>query len=156
MNAEHAPDAHSGPSDGAGYETRDASVPALLKFGGGLIVSLVVVQFVMLGIYRVFVAERPEAIKPPTTTNLYQQLRDLHHDEDTKLKNYGWVDRKAGVVRIPIDRAIELLAVRGVGFGKGPKSELEMNSHAGSVVPAAEMAKEKDPTTPPDRTGPKP
>ena len=60
MNAEHAPDAHSGPSDraGSGYETRDASVPALLKFGGGLIVSLVVVQFVMLGFYRVFVAER--------------------------------------------------------------------------------------------------
>ena len=29
------------------------------------------------------------------------------------LDNYGWVDKSAGVVRIPIDRAIDLLAVRG-------------------------------------------
>ena len=155
MNAEHAPNAHPDPGDGTGYETRDASVSALLKFGFGLIVFMVVVQFVMLRIYRVFVAERPEAIKPPTTTNLYQQLRDLHHDEETKLESYGWVDRKAGIVRIPIQRAIELVAEKGVGFGKGPKSELEMNSHAGTIVPAADMAKDKAPT-PPDRTGSKP
>lgn len=155
MSAEQAPNAQPGPGDGTGYETRDASVSGLLKFGVGLILFMVVVQFVMLGIYRVFVAERPEAIKPPTTTNLYQQLRDLHHDEDMKLESYAWVDRKAGIVRIPISRAIELVAEKGVRFGKGPKSELEMNSHAGSIVPAADMGKDKAPT-PPDRTVPKP
>jgi hypothetical protein len=155
MNVEHGPNAHPDPGDGTGYETRDASVPALLKFGVGLIVFMVVVQFAMLRVYRLFVAERPEAIKPPTTTNLYQQLRDLHHDEETKLESYGWVDRKAGIVRIPIKRAIELVAEKGVGFGKGPKSELEMNSHAGTIVPAAE--KETDTTpTPPNRTESKP
>jgi hypothetical protein len=153
MTAEHAPNAHPDPGDGTGYETRDASVSALLKFGVGLILFMVVVQFMMLGIYRVFVAERPEATKPPTTTNLYQQLRDLHHDEETNLESYGWVDRKAGIVRIPIERAIELVAEKGVGFGKGPKSELEMNSHAGTMVPAAEVDKAP---TPPHRTESKP
>jgi hypothetical protein len=31
-----------------------------------------------------------------------------------ELNNYGWVDRKAGVVRLPIERAMELLVQRGV------------------------------------------
>ncbi len=30
------------------------------------------------------------------------------------LKSYGWIDRDKGVVRIPIDRAIEILAERGL------------------------------------------
>jgi hypothetical protein len=32
--------------------------------------------------------------------------------QDGKLTSYGWVDRNAGVVHIPIDRAIELMAER--------------------------------------------
>ncbi|MEW6272683.1 MAG: hypothetical protein AB1689_25670 [Thermodesulfobacteriota bacterium] len=32
--------------------------------------------------------------------------------EERLLSTYGWVDRKAGVVRIPIERAIDLLAQR--------------------------------------------
>jgi hypothetical protein len=34
--------------------------------------------------------------------------------EDTLLNSYGWVDAKTGLVRIPIDRAIEVLAERGL------------------------------------------
>ncbi len=33
--------------------------------------------------------------------------------EEELLENYGWVDREAGIVRIPIDQAIELLAEDG-------------------------------------------
>ena len=35
-------------------------------------------------------------------------------EEDWILQNYGWVDEKAGMVRIPIDRAMDLLAERGL------------------------------------------
>jgi hypothetical protein len=34
--------------------------------------------------------------------------------EDKILNGYGWVDREHGVARIPIDRAIDLLAQRGL------------------------------------------
>jgi hypothetical protein len=34
--------------------------------------------------------------------------------EDALLNSYGWVDAKSGLVRIPIDRAIEVLAERGL------------------------------------------
>ena len=60
------------------------------------------------------------------------------------------------MVRIPIDRAIELVAEKGVPFGKGPKTEVEMNSHAGTPVPAADDGDGQDATTPPDEDGTKP
>lgn len=40
-------------------------------------------------------------------------LRQLHAQEDHTLSTYGWTDKKAGVVRIPIDRAMELQLERG-------------------------------------------
>jgi hypothetical protein len=155
----HAPDegAHArhghGHVPGPGHETRDANVNALLSFGVGLIIALVVVHFLVYGFYYLFLSERPKKVPVQPTTNLYQQLRDLHSHEEATLERYGWVDRKAGVVRIPIERAIELVAEKGIPFGKGPKSELEMISHAGTpvAVPSADKG-----TTSPGSTGPKP
>jgi hypothetical protein len=37
-------------------------------------------------------------------------LRALRAEEDALLHGYAWVDRKAGAVRIPIERAMALLA----------------------------------------------
>ena len=158
MNSEHAPPAqtHSGPGPEPGYETRDASAIPLLTFGVGLIVALVVVELLMLGFYRLFMSERPKPIQERAETNIYEQLRDLRRDEDATLSSYGWVDRKAGVVRIPIDRAIDLVAEKGIPFGKGPKTEIEMNSHSATPVPLPVPGAEKDATNPPERTGPKP
>lgn len=42
-----------------------------------------------------------------------EDMAILRAREEELLENYGWVDREAGVVRIPIDQAIELLAEDG-------------------------------------------
>ena len=156
MNSEHAPHAQTHTVPAPGYETKDASAVGLITFGIGLIVSLIVVQLLMFWFYHLFLAERPRRIPERVDSNIYQQLRDLHVEEKEALTRYGWVDRKAGVVRIPIDRAIDLVAENGVRFGKGPKTELEMNSHAGTPVPLPVPPGEKDARTPPEHTGPKP
>jgi hypothetical protein len=152
MNGENAARAQTQP----GYETRDAAAGELLGFGVGLIIAIAVIQLLMLGFYGLFLSERPKPLPEPAESNIYQQLRDLHRDEDLALSRYEWVDRKAGVVRIPIDRAIELVAEKGVRFGKGPKTEREMNSHAGTPVPAPATGPGKDSASPPEGTGPKP
>jgi hypothetical protein len=41
-------------------------------------------------------------------------LETLRAEEQTKLHTYHWVDKNSGVVGIPIDRAIELVAERGL------------------------------------------
>ncbi len=43
-----------------------------------------------------------------------QDVADLHTREDLLLENYTWVDRSQGKVRIPIERAMELIAERGL------------------------------------------
>jgi len=43
-----------------------------------------------------------------------QEIADLHAKEDLLLNNYSWADQSQGKVRIPIDKAIELLAQRGL------------------------------------------
>jgi len=43
-----------------------------------------------------------------------QDVADLHAREDLLLSNYTWVDESKGTVRIPIERAMELIAQRGL------------------------------------------
>jgi hypothetical protein len=43
-----------------------------------------------------------------------QDLADLHAREDLLLAHYSWVDPAQGKVRIPIERAMELVAQRGL------------------------------------------
>jgi len=42
------------------------------------------------------------------------QLDKIRLHEEQTLSTYDWVDQKAGTVRIPIDRAMDLLAQRGL------------------------------------------
>jgi hypothetical protein len=49
-------------------------------------------------------------------------LEHLRQHEDNLLNNYGWVDPKAGVVRVPIDRAMDLVLQKGLPVrGKQPE-----------------------------------
>jgi hypothetical protein len=41
------------------------------------------------------------------------EVKELHAKEDSLLSTYGWTNKMAGVVRIPIDRAIDLELQRG-------------------------------------------
>jgi len=41
-------------------------------------------------------------------------LKAIRAEEDKLLNGYAWVDQPKGVVRIPVDRAIEVLAKRGL------------------------------------------
>jgi len=43
-----------------------------------------------------------------------QDVADLHAREDVLLNNYSWVDPAHSKVRIPIERAMELIAQRGL------------------------------------------
>jgi hypothetical protein len=48
------------------------------------------------------------------TDDGYQEIADLHAREDLLLENYTWADQSKGKVRIPIERAMELIAQQGL------------------------------------------
>ena len=52
--------------------------------------------------------------EPRLQTNPRQDLSDLRAREDQLLNSYGWVDKNTGVVRIPIERAMQLIVERGL------------------------------------------
>jgi hypothetical protein len=55
-------------------------------------------------------SSEPTVIGPSEPNN----LRSFREREDAALAGYGWVDKNAGTVRIPIERAKELLLERGL------------------------------------------
>ena len=52
--------------------------------------------------------------EPRLQTNPREDLRTLRAKEDELLGSYGWVDKNAGVVRIPIEDAMKLTVERGL------------------------------------------
>ena len=62
--------------------------------------------------------ERREPALPPAPRLEIRGLRrwtDFQTAERERLGSYGWMDRSTGAVHIPIERAIDLIAERGVG-----------------------------------------
>ena len=45
---------------------------------------------------------------------LLNELRQMRAAEEAVLNSYGWVDKDSGRVRIPIERAMEILAKKGL------------------------------------------
>lgn len=43
-----------------------------------------------------------------------QDLQEFQAAEEAQLNSYGWIDHEAGLVRIPIQRAMQLLVERGL------------------------------------------
>ena len=52
--------------------------------------------------------------QPRLETNEPREINDFRVQEERTLHSYGWVDQQAGVVRIPIAHAMELVTQRGL------------------------------------------
>src|SRR2546426_11208283 len=58
-------------------------------------------------------APRPPP-EPRLQSSPVRDMEELRAREDSVLTSYGWVDRQAGIGRIPIDRAVELVLEKGL------------------------------------------
>ncbi len=107
------------------HETTDIDIWPVIKTGIWLAAVCVVSLALMWGVYRYFQNENPStAAKPTIPAEVFPQprleerpveeLKAVVDSEVEHLTSYGWVDQPKGVVRIPIDRAIEILAQRGL------------------------------------------
>lgn len=65
-----------------------------------------------------------------------QDLADLHDRENLLLENYSWVDRSRGTVRIPIERAMQIIAQKGLPVAP---EEQEQAAMVGDSRPTVQM-----------------
>ena len=119
---------------GLGHEHSDISARPIVLAGIGLALALVVVAGVSLGLYDLFAARAARLSPPPNPlaaaegqrlppeprlqVHPVKDLRELREAESNLLDHYGWIDKNAGIVRIPVARAIDLLAARAHGASK--------------------------------------
>jgi len=112
------------------HETSDVNIRAILGFGGVLAVSAAIIHVVIWILFGYFDAREAKGAAPdyplataersrlPPEPRLQvtprEDLRDLRAGEDQLLESYGWVDRNAGIVRIPIADAMKLTVQRGL------------------------------------------
>ena len=115
-----------------GHETTDVNVWAVGKFAIGLVIVCVVSIALLFGLLKFFqsreetsVANAVDPVKlfpePQLQKTPIMDLKAIHAEEDKLLNGYAWVDPKQGIVRIPVDRAIEVLAKRGLPTREVPK-----------------------------------
>ena len=108
-----------------GYEHQDIGVRPIILVAAALIGVTVLVQvalfFQLDWLWRARQQEWPPPVPvagalptappaPRLQTAPSHDLQTLRSAEDAQLHGYGWVDRNGGVVHIPIERAIELMA----------------------------------------------
>jgi hypothetical protein len=65
-----------------------------------------------------------------------QDVADLHARENLLLENYSWVDQSRGKVRIPIERAMEIVAQRGLPVAPAVQTQPLMSGETKPVVTA--------------------
>lgn len=115
---------------GTGHEETDVNEWAVGKFAVALALVVVAVLLLLFGLFRYLlsreggppVGRSQVAASEPTKAFPQPQLQQsealdlkaMRAAEDQVLNSYAWIDPEKGVVRIPINRAMDLLAQRGL------------------------------------------
>jgi hypothetical protein len=68
------------------------------------------------------------------TDDGHQDVADLHARENLLLDHYTWIDRSKGTVRIPIERAMEIIAQQGLPVAPASKTAPLMAGDSRPVV----------------------
>jgi hypothetical protein len=130
------------------HESADVDARAVGKFGIALALLCIASLAFVFGLFRYFYGSEPSAhtagAKLPPQPQLERtpvlDLQRMRQSEDEVLNSYGWVDGRNGIVRIPIDRAIDLLAQRGL---PGRRTTEPQSAAAGVTVPTESGLGEK-------------
>ena len=118
------------------WERKDVNIFSVTSFGIGLAISCIVVAFAMWALFD-FLAARETAknqANPPAMMSERQklppeprlqatpklELKELRESEDAILNNYAMLDPNKGIVRIPIDVAIDMVAKKGLPTSATP------------------------------------
>ena len=81
--------------------------------------------------------------KPRLQRDDVQEMREQLYGEEGKLQSYGWVDKGSGEARIPIDRAMELVAARRLPVRGAAVATPSESSELVAAVKAAPAKKKK-------------
>ena len=161
MAEHHSSGHHASPDDeyaftpeGASYEHTDAAIAPVAKFLFWLFIAAIITHFGLAGVYKLMIdqgvsAEASERRYPlaaneeprlPPVPRLQQfphnELNTFTNEERARLETYGWENKAAGTVHIPIEEAMRLTVERGLPVQAGDPAR----SSALGMMPADSSA----------------
>jgi hypothetical protein len=97
-------------------------------------VTAILLVLVAIGIQYYYETLREHEVQQRVLIPENIQLRDLRAKEDQELHTYGYTDKTAGKVRIPIERAMQMVAL------EAKENRVKWPTNAYPVKTAAELA----------------
>ena len=112
------------------HEHTDADAHSITQFGIAITFLIIVSQLVLWWVFSSF-SQREQRLSPPVPALIRSQapkvppeprlqanpqsdMRMMLQEEDEVLNHYGWVDPDRGIVRLPIARALDIVALTGL------------------------------------------
>lgn len=129
-HAHHDPEAeYAETPPGAGHEHTDAHAWIIVKFLGWLFVSAIVIHIGLGFMYELLIdramevgeqryplaADQEQRLPPAPRLQQFPQndIYQFRLSEQELLNGYGWMNREAGVVHVPVAEAMRLMVSRG-------------------------------------------
>jgi hypothetical protein len=162
---------HDERNEGTGFEKRDLSAKPIFGFLISLVLIGIVIYYGIWGIFwaldaynrqhqpatspLVKVQPNTRTVEPGSVeqtfpeprleTNERTEINDFRLGEEQQLDSYGWVDQSAGIVHIPITRAMQLIAERGLPtrpqVGTVPASPVNLARAAAAAADTSNLPK---------------
>lgn len=162
-------------NNGVEFEREDLGARSVFEFLIGVAVMITLASLVVWGMYGYLdkYARRHQPVQNPLVQkaasdtrvaapgdiekfpqprlekNERLEITDFRLQEERSLNSYGWLDEKAGVVHIPIERAMRLIVERGLPVS--PKSGTVPSSPVNTTRKAAEHSDTSGQAHPPAR-----
>jgi hypothetical protein len=139
MTTPHAPDS-------GGYEKSDLRTRPIVWFAVILTIAIILSFLAAYGLYRGFSWLEADRFQTPASPRAAQsgppeprlqvaapqELATLRAAEEAILTGYGWTDREAGLARVPIARAMQLVLERGLPVPPQPAATARAPKKAGA------------------------
>jgi hypothetical protein len=110
------------------YEEKSLPAKMIVIWVGGLLAGLLMVMglmYLLLGVPKA--VPRPDMVTnrkmlmPALQNNPRKDLKVFKKEQAELLTTYGWVDKSQGIVRLPIEVAMDLAIQRGMFSSEGKK-----------------------------------
>ena len=131
----HAP---VGDNPDVGHEQSDVNIRAIVLFAVALLIAAIVIHVGLYWLLELYRAESPRETPVAGAPRVEEQvpeprlrisprvdLDEMRAAQERQLTTYGWLDKETQTVRIPIDRAMELLAKRGLPARKQTETKAQ-------------------------------
>jgi len=112
------------------HEPDDVNAVALTKFGLSMSALIVIFLFGLWGMFEYLknreaelsLPQSPSAMvnaqklppEPRLQSHPAMDMRNLRSEQEKLLHQYAWIDPDKGIVRIPVERAMDIIAQRGL------------------------------------------